>query len=218
MILRTVLALAVVCVVLGCSNKTKSVADIEQRELFDNSDRDSFEKGSESSDEVLQRQQEELKAELEREERRLSEEQLGEKQRTSSLDSSDEAGDNVIDPKSKLNEPDSLLAKRSIYYMFDSFEIQAEYKPIIEAHSKFLVDNPSFRVRIEGNCDDRGSREYNLALGQSRAEQIRKSMLLLGVSVEQMEVVSLGAERPVAYGFDESSRAKNRRSDLVYMD
>ncbi|MEK9874002.1 MAG: OmpA family protein [Betaproteobacteria bacterium] len=214
MIVRTVLALAVFCAVLGCSNKTKSVADIEQRELFDNSDRGSFEQSSESSDEALQRQQEELKAELEREERRLLEEQ----QRTSSLDSSVEAGDNVIDPKSKLNEPDSLLAQRSIYYMFDSFEIQAEYKPILEAHSKFLVDNPSFRVRIEGNCDDRGSREYNLALGQSRAEQIRKSMLLLGVSVDQIEVVSFGAERPVAYGFDEASRAKNRRSDLVYID
>ena len=214
MIVRTVLALAVFCAVLGCSNKTKSVADIEQRELFDNSDRGSFEQSSESSDEDLQRQQEELKAELEREERRLLEEQ----QRTSSLDSSVEAGDNVIDPKSKLNEPDSLLAQRSIYYMFDSFEIQAEYKPILEAHSKFLVDNPSFRVRIEGNCDDRGSREYNLALGQSRAEQIRKSMLLLGVSVDQIEVVSFGAERPVAYGFDEASRAKNRRSDLVYID
>jgi len=214
MIVRTVLALAVFCAVLGCSNKTKSVADIEQRELFDNSDRGSFEQSSESSDEALQRQQEELKAELEREERRLLEEQ----QRTSSLDSSVEAGDNVIDPKSKLNEPDSLLAQRSIYYMFDSFEIQAEYKPILEAHSKFLVDNPNFRVRIEGNCDDRGSREYNLALGQSRAEQIRKSMLLLGVSVDQIEVVSFGAERPVAYGFDEASRAKNRRSDLVYID
>jgi len=214
MIVRTVLALAVFCAVLGCSNKTKSVADIEQRELFDNSDRGSFEQSSESSNEALQRQQEELKAELEREERRLLEEQ----QRTSSLDSSVEAGDNVIDPKSKLNEPDSLLAQRSIYYMFDSFEIQAEYKPILEAHSKFLVDNPNFRVRIEGNCDDRGSREYNLALGQSRAEQIRKSMLLLGVSVDQIEVVSFGAERPVAYGFDEASRAKNRRSDLVYID
>jgi peptidoglycan-associated lipoprotein len=214
MIVRTVLALAVFCAVLGCSNKTKSVADIEQRELFDNSDRGSFEQSSESSDEALQRQQEELKAELEREERRLLEEQ----QRTSSLDSSVEAGDNVTDPKSKLNEPDGLLAQRSIYYMFDSFEIQAEYKPILEAHSKFLVDNPSFRVRIEGNCDDRGSREYNLALGQSRAEQIRKSMLLLGVSAEQIEVVSFGAERPVAYGFDEASRAKNRRSDLVYID
>jgi len=214
MIVRTVLALAVFCAVLGCSNKTKSVADIEQRELFDNSDRGSFEQSSESSDEDLQRQQEELKAELEREERRLLEEQ----QRTSSLDSSVEAGDNVTDPKSKLSEPDGLLAQRSIYYMFDSFEIQAEYKPILEAHSKFLVDNPSFRVRIEGNCDDRGSREYNLALGQSRAEQIRKSMLLLGVSVDQIEVVSFGAERPVAYGFDEASRAKNRRSDLVYID
>ena len=214
MIVRTVLALVVFCAVLGCSNKTKSVADIEQRELFDNSDRGSFEQSSESSDEALQRQQEALKAELEREERRLLEEQ----QRTSSLDSSVEAGDNVIDPKSKLNEPDGLLAQRSIYYMFDSFEIQAEYKPILEAHSKFLVDNPSFRVRIEGNCDDRGSREYNLALGQSRAEQIRKSMLLLGVSVDQIEVVSFGAERPVAYGFDEASRAKNRRSDLVYID
>ena len=211
MIVRTVLALAVFCAVLGCSNKTKSVADIEQRELFDNSDRGSFEQ---SSDEALQRQQEELKAELEREEQRLLEEQ----QRTSSLDSSDEAGNSVTDPKSKLNEPDGLLAQRSIYYMFDSFEIQPEYKPILEAHSKFLVDNPSFRVRIEGNCDDRGSREYNLALGQSRAEQIRKSMLLLGVSVEQIEVVSFGAERPVAYGFDEGSRAKNRRSDLVYID
>jgi hypothetical protein len=118
MIVRTVLALAVFCAVLGCSNKTKSVADIEQRELFDNSDRGSFEQSSESSDEALQRQQEELKAELEREERRLLEEQ----QRTSSV----EAGDNVIDPKSKLNEPDSLLAQRSIYYMFDSIEIQAE--------------------------------------------------------------------------------------------
>jgi peptidoglycan-associated lipoprotein len=214
MIVRTILAVvAVVCFLAGCSNKTKSVADIEQRELFDKSDRGSFEQSS-NSDDMLRRQQEDLKNELQAEERRLLEEQKA----VSPQDSSAEVNDDLSNPKSQLNEPGSLLAQRSIYYTFDSFEVQAEYKPILEAHSKFLAENPGVKVRIEGNCDDRGSREYNLALGQSRAEQIRKSMLLLGVSSDQVEVVSLGAERPVAYGFDESSRAKNRRSDIIYLD
>ena len=88
--------------------------------------------------------------------------------------------------------------------------------PIIEAHANFLLAHPDIKIKVEGNCDDRGSREYNLALGQRRADSVKRAMTLLGVNENQIETVSFGAERPVAFGQDEASWSKNRRSDIVY--
>jgi peptidoglycan-associated lipoprotein len=116
----------------------------------------------------------------------------------------------------QLNVPGSILAKRSVYYDFDSFTVKDEYKPVVSAHAKYLTDNRGRRIVVQGNTDERGSREYNLALGQKRAESVKKMMVLLGVGDNQVETVSFGEEKPKAAGSDEGSYAENRRSDIVY--
>ena len=115
-----------------------------------------------------------------------------------------------------LNDPKGILAKRSVYFDFDSFVVKDEFKPMIEAHAKYLGSNKGRKVVIQGNTDERGGREYNLALGQKRAEAVRKSLSALGVSDAQMEAVSFGKEKPKATGSDEASWAENRRADIVY--
>lgn len=115
-----------------------------------------------------------------------------------------------------LNDPKGPLAKRSIYFEFDSFAIRDDYRGTVEAHSKYLAANKTRKVLIQGNTDERGSREYNLALGQRRSEAVRKAMTALGVPEPQLEAVSLGEEKPRATGHDEASWAENRRADLVY--
>ncbi|MCH8620756.1 peptidoglycan-associated lipoprotein Pal [Undibacterium sp. TS12] len=108
------------------------------------------------------------------------------------------------------------LAKRSVYFDFDSYVVKDEFKPVVEAHAKYLAANKNRNILIQGNTDERGGREYNLALGQKRAEAVRKSLTLLGVSDSQIEAVSLGKEKPKATGSDEASWAENRRSDILY--
>jgi len=115
-----------------------------------------------------------------------------------------------------LNDPNSPLAKRSIYFDFDSFVVKDEYRGTIDAHARYLLTQNAKRVVIQGNTDERGSREYNLALGQKRAEAVRRAMSALGVPDRQMEAVSFGEERPRATGADEASYAENRRADLAY--
>jgi len=115
-----------------------------------------------------------------------------------------------------LNDPTGELAKRSIYFDFDSYVVKDQYQSVVQAHARYLNKNKSRRILIQGNTDDRGGREYNLALGQKRAEAVRKSMSLLGVSDNQMEAVSFGKEKPKALGSDEASWTENRRADIVY--
>jgi len=122
----------------------------------------------------------------------------------------------TLGDKDPLNDPASPLSRRSIYFDFDSFAIRDEYRGTIDAHARYLTSNQGRRVLIQGNTDERGSREYNLALGQKRAEAVRRALAVLGVSEGQMEAVSLGEERPRATGSDEASWAENRRADLVY--
>jgi peptidoglycan-associated lipoprotein len=107
-------------------------------------------------------------------------------------------------------------AKRSVYFDFDRFDIKDEYRPVVEAHAKYLRDNPKARMRIEGHADERGSREYNIALGQRRAESVRKALVLLGGREEQIEPVSFGEEKPVCTQSDESCWWQNRRADMRY--
>jgi peptidoglycan-associated lipoprotein len=106
--------------------------------------------------------------------------------------------------------------KRSVYYDFDRSDVKPEFRPAIESHARYLRDHGDARVTIEGNGDERGSREYNLALGQKRAESVRQMMRLSGATDNQMEAVSFGEEKPKAVGHDEASWAENRRSDVVY--
>jgi peptidoglycan-associated lipoprotein len=104
--------------------------------------------------------------------------------------------------------------QRVIYFDFDSFAIRDEFKPVIDGHAKVLAANKAKRMVLEGHADERGSREYNLALGQKRAEAVLRSLTLLGVADAQLEAVSFGEERPVATGHDEAAWAKNRRVEL----
>lgn len=109
-----------------------------------------------------------------------------------------------------------VLAKRSVYFDFDSNAVKDEYRGLIQAHSRYMNDHRDTRIRIEGNCDERGSREYNLALGQRRAEAVKKTMTVLGVGDGRIETVSYGEEKPVAQGHDEAAWAQNRRADIKY--
>ena len=115
-----------------------------------------------------------------------------------------------------LTDPKSILSKRSVYFDYDSYEVKAEYKDLVTAHAKFLTENRQFRMLIQGNTDERGSREYNLALGQKRADAIKKMMALLGAREDQLEAVSLGEEKPKNEGHGEAAWAENRRGDLLY--
>ena len=115
-----------------------------------------------------------------------------------------------------LRDPNSILSKRSVYFDFDSFVVKDEFKPLVEAHARYLQQNANARMTIQGNTDERGSREYNIALGQKRADAVKRMMLLLGARDNQIETVSFGEERPKNSGHDESAWAENRRDDIVY--
>ena len=108
------------------------------------------------------------------------------------------------------------LAKRSVYFDFDKSLIKGEYQPLVEAHGRYLVEHTARQIRIEGNCDERGGREYNLALGQRRADAVRERMELVGVAATRIETISFGKEKPKALGHDEAAWVENRRADLVY--
>ena len=116
----------------------------------------------------------------------------------------------------ELTDPKSVLSKRSVYFDLDSYEVKDEYKDLVASHAKYLVANRGFKMLIQGNTDERGSREYNLALGQKRAEAIKRSLTLLGAKEEQLESVSLGEEKPKNDGHDETAWAENRRADMLY--
>ena len=105
---------------------------------------------------------------------------------------------------------------RIIYFDFDSYVVKPEFQTVIEAHAKYLSANKSRKLMIEGNTDERGGREYNLALGQKRAEAVRRALGLLGVTDSQVEAVSFGKEKPAIAGLDEAAMAKNRRAELNY--
>ena len=119
----------------------------------------------------------------------------------------------VMDP---LNDPKSILAGRSVYYPFDVSVVQAADKPLVEAHAKYLSEHASHTVRLEGNCDERGSNEYNLALGQRRADGVKKMLEMGGASAAQLSTVSYGEEKPRAAGHNEAAWAQNRRTDIDY--
>ena len=118
-----------------------------------------------------------------------------------------------VDP---LNDPNSPLAKRSIYFDFDDYSVKPEYESLLRVHAQYLKEHSQRHIRIEGNADERGSSEYNLALGQKRSEAVRRELILFGVPDRQMEAISFGKEKPVATGHDEASWAQNRRADLDY--
>ena len=116
----------------------------------------------------------------------------------------------------ELTDPKSVLSQRSIYFDLDKYEVKDEYKDLVAAHAKYLVTNKGFKVLIQGNTDERGSREYNLSLGQKRSDAVKRSLILLGAKEDQVESVSLGEEKPKNPGHDESAWSENRRADILY--
>lgn len=122
----------------------------------------------------------------------------------------------VFDPSDPLSDTKSILAKRGVYFAVDSYTVNEADKAIVQAHAKYLSEHPTRKVRLEGNTDENGSNEYNLALGQRRADAVKKMLLLGGAKDNQIEAYSYGEEKPKAIGHDESSWAQNRRTDLNY--
>jgi len=125
----------------------------------------------------------------------------------------DAAATRGVDP---FTDPNNPLSKKSVYFDFDSFLVKSEYQPLVEAHGKYLAANAGRQVKVEGNTDERGGREYNLALGQKRAEAVKQRLLLMGARDAQIETVSFGKEKPRATGNTEEAWAQNRRADIVY--
>lgn len=121
----------------------------------------------------------------------------------------------AVDPNAGA-QPGPAGVERIVYFDYDSYAIKPQYQSLVEAHSRFLKANTGRRISIEGHTDDRGGREYNLALGQKRSEAVRSALKLLGVPDSQVEAVSFGKEKPSDMGADEAAWAKNRRAEIAY--
>ena len=123
-----------------------------------------------------------------------------------------------MEPKSRpdISSLPGMPEETSVYFDFDQAVVGSQYESVIVANANFLKDHPDLKVEIQGNCDERGSREYNIALGQRRAEIVKQALELLGVAGSRIETVSFGSEKPAAFGHDETSWRLNRRADLVY--
>jgi peptidoglycan-associated lipoprotein len=117
---------------------------------------------------------------------------------------------------SALKDPNNILSKRSLYYDYDKYDVKDEYKPLLQAHARYLSQNRNAKMLIQGNCDERGSREYNIALGQKRSDGVKKMLLLMGAQESQIESVSLGEEKPRCTETTEDCYSQNRRSDMLY--
>ena len=115
-----------------------------------------------------------------------------------------------------LTDPNNILSKRSVYFDYDSDEVKSEFRPLVEAHAKYLLAHPEAKVTLQGNTDERGAREYNLSLGQRRSVSVKQVMNLLGVQDRQIETVSYGEEKAGASCSDESCWKEDRRVDIVY--
>lgn len=116
----------------------------------------------------------------------------------------------------KLDDPASILAKRTIYFDYDRSDVKEEYQKILKAHATYLANHQSASVILEGHADERGSREYNVGLGERRSNAVRKVLSLQGAASTQMESISFGEERPVSFGHDDSSWKLNRRVEIIY--
>ena len=117
----------------------------------------------------------------------------------------------------ELNDPTSPLSNRVIYFEYDSSSVREEDLIVLEAHAAYLGDNPNVTIRLEGHTDERGAREYNLALGERRALSIRQTLMIQGAGINQFEVTSFGEERPEVDGFEENAWQQNRRVELIYI-
>ncbi len=127
------------------------------------------------------------------------------------------AGEDKIQGEDVLDDPNSPLSTRVVYFDYDSSTVRQEDIPVLEAHAAYLATHPNVTVRLTGHTDERGSREYNLALGERRAKAVRQMLMLQGASINQFEITSFGEERPVAEGHDEQAWQQNRRVEIQYI-
>jgi peptidoglycan-associated lipoprotein len=123
----------------------------------------------------------------------------------------------LVDETASQGPSGELLSKRIVYFDFDRADINADSQSVVTAHAAYLAKNPNQKVRLEGHADERGSREYNIGLGERRGQAVRRAMLLQGVAEVQLSTVSYGEERPAAAGSDEQTYALNRRVEIVYL-
>ncbi|MBL0123336.1 MAG: peptidoglycan-associated lipoprotein Pal [Betaproteobacteria bacterium] len=122
-------------------------------------------------------------------------------------------GQQAVNP---LKDPNNPLSKRVIYFEYDKDVVKPEYTSLVQAHASYLGQNRNRKVRLEGHADERGSREYNMALGQRRADAVRKATAVLGVGGERIETISFGEDKPKSSGHDEAAWAQNRRVEILY--
>ncbi|HEB57479.1 MAG TPA: peptidoglycan-associated lipoprotein Pal [Gammaproteobacteria bacterium] len=127
-----------------------------------------------------------------------------------------EGGKLVSYEANAINDPNNVLSERIIYFDFDSNTVGDDYIELVKHHGKYLSFNPAAKVRLEGHADERGSREYNIALAERRAQAVKKIMEFEGAGGDQITVISYGEEKPVAFGHDEESMSLNRRVEIVY--
>ncbi len=204
--------------VTGCATqdvKEQDKAAVEQRDLLEAQRKAEEEEARRKSQ--LSREQEEVNRRLDEERRRAAEEAAKAKSDAEiKALASPSVNASSLDPRSQLKDPGSAVYKRSVYYDFDRYDIREDFAPLVEAHANLLLQNRDLKARIEGNCDERGSTEYNLALGQRRADSVKRALMVLGVPASRIEAVSYGEEKPKATGQDEDSYAENRRSDIMY--
>jgi peptidoglycan-associated lipoprotein len=126
------------------------------------------------------------------------------------------SGENASPTVNPLVDPTNILSKRSVYFEFDEYVVSDKYKSMVLSHARYLRENSNLNIRVQGNADERGSREYNLALGQRRADNVKRVMTLAGTPDSQIESVSYGEEKPRAVGHNEASWTENRRVDIRY--
>jgi peptidoglycan-associated lipoprotein len=115
-----------------------------------------------------------------------------------------------------LKDPNNVLSKRSVFYDYDKSDIKDEYRPMLQAHGRYLAEHRGTKMLVQGNCDERGSREYNIALGQRRAQGVKRVLVLMGATASQVEAVSLGEEKPRCTDHSEGCWSQNRRGDMLY--
>jgi peptidoglycan-associated lipoprotein len=221
---RILVGICVAAFLAGCASKGTEPpkADVEQRDITDQQKKaDAQRAADEAKRKEAKRKEDEARRLAQEEERRRQEEAArkaaAEQPVVQPLPAPGVSEKALTDPATALKDPASPLSKRSVYYDFDMYNIRDEFQSMVEAHAKFLLDNADLRVRVEGNCDERGSREYNLSLGQRRADAVKRAMTLLGVPADRIETVSFGSEKPKMPGSTEEAWAENRRSDIVYV-
>ena len=127
-----------------------------------------------------------------------------------------EGGKLVSYDKNAINDPNNVLSEKTIYFAFDSNAVSDDYIELVKHHGKYLSFNINASVRLEGHADERGTREYNVALAEQRAQSVRQMMLYEGAANDQISIISYGEEKPVSFGHDEESMSLNRRVEIVY--